>query len=244
MKVQDAAPDPDQPPSGPRTRAARSGRGRVPLLLLLGALLLAGGALARWWTVEWVQPLQGNRTDGVTGRQAAPALLALALVAVAGLGAAAAVRGVGRRLIGVLIAVTGIGGALASVLAATRIPEQVIREAHPQVERVIGGSLQIVGPLVSVLGALALLAGGLLVLGGRFGGRGMGARFDRRPGGAPGSADGSTIGRPSNTTDQAAGTPAARPAPDAAAAADADAVTLWKQLDAGADPTQRTDGRS
>lgn len=234
---QDHPADPDHPATPSRPRRPRTGRGRVPLLLVLGVALLAGGALTRWWTVEWVQPLQGPRADGVTGRQAAPALLALALVAVAGLGAAAAVRGVGRRLIGVLIAATGVGGIVAVVLAVTEVPESVIREAHPQVERVLGGTVQIVGPLICGLGAVALLAGGLLVLGGRFGGRGMGDRFDRTPVAAAAAAATSAPGRP------AVG-PAAHPAPDASAAADADAATLWKQLDAGADPTERTDGRS
>lgn len=232
MTDQDAAPA-----SVGRPPRVRSGRARVPLLLVLGAALVAGGALARWWTVEWVQPLQGPRTDGVTGRQAAPALLALALVAVAGLGATAAVRGLGRRLIGLLIAAAGIAAGVAVVLAVAEVPESVIREANPQVERVNGGTLQIVGPLLSGLGAVALVAGGLLVLAGRFGGRGMGERFDR----TSAAVDGATGGTP---TGPVAPGSVPRPAPDASAAEDAAAATLWKQLDAGGDPTDRTDGRS
>lgn len=193
-----------------------SRRALVPLLVVLGAASIAGGALPRWWTVHWTHPLLGAQTATFTGRQVSPALFALALVAVAGIGAVAAARGVLRRIVGALLAAVGALTVVAVVSALSSIPATLVHDANPQVERIVGGDRNLIGPLFGCLGGLLVLAGGLLVLAGAFAGRGMGGRFDRGPVPAEPTAGGSTP---------------AQPEPEDEAAA------LWKSLDAGDDPT-------
>ncbi len=166
----------------------------VPLLVVLGAAAIAGGAITRWWTVHWVHPMLGEQTSSFTGRQVAPALLVIALVAVAGLAAVAAARGVLRRVIGLLVGVAGGLAVLAAWSGAAGIPVERISEANPQVERVLGGDRGWVGPVLSGLGGLLVLVGGLLVLAGMFAGRGMGSRFDRGPAGGLAGQAGSVAG--------------------------------------------------
>lgn len=197
-------------------------RAVVPALVVLGAAATAGGALPRWWTVHWTHPLLGAQTSTFTGRQMSPALFALALVAVAGIGAVAAARGWLRRIIGLLVAATGAVTIAAVASGLTSTPAALVHDANPQVERIVGGDRNLVGPLICGLGALLVLAGGALVLAGAFAGRGMGGRFDRS--------------QPPSTASSAVEPSPAEPEDSAAA--------LWKSLDAGHDPTAGDGGTS
>ncbi|MDQ6657589.1 MAG: Trp biosynthesis-associated membrane protein, partial [Actinomycetota bacterium] len=113
-----------------------SRRALVPLLVVLGAAGIAGGALPRWWTVHWTHPLLGTQTATFTGRQLSPALFALALVALAGIGAVAAAHGPLRRTIGALLAAVGALTVVTVVSALSSIPSALVREVNPQVERI------------------------------------------------------------------------------------------------------------
>lgn len=191
-----------------------SRRALIPLLVVLGAASTAGGALPRWWTVHWTHPLLGAQTSTFTGRQVSPALFALALVAIAGIGAVAAARGVLRRIVGALLAAVGGLTLVAVVSALSSLPTTLVHDANPQVERIVGGDRSLIGPLFGCLGGLLVLAGGVLVLAGGFAGRGMGGRFDRGPASVEPTATASAPAEPED-----------------------DAAALWKSLDAGDDPT-------
>lgn len=188
----------------------------APASVVLGAAAAAGGSLPRWWTVHWVHRMLGTQTTEIVGRQAAPSLLVMAAVAIAGIGAAAAAGNVPRRVIGLLLSVVGALSVVVVVSAARSLPAAVITERYPQLERIVGGETALLGPLISGAGGLLVLAGGLLVFGGAFKGRGMGSRFDRNPPAGP-------ISRSTAT--------GLRDHPDEAAAG------IWGSLDAGTDPT-------
>lgn len=199
------------------------------LLLPLGALLVAVGALVRWWSVAWTRPLLGDQRDSVTGSAAAPALLVFTLAALAGWAAAAGTRSVlARRVIGVLVALIGVAIGWIAVATAADGPQSVILERHPEAAGVVAAGLIWWGPAVAVVGGALLVAAGTAILL-RRGTRGMGARFER-----PGAG---------RSAGPAAAAPAARRAATAGADRTApmhpedDAALLWKGLDAGEDPT-------
>lgn len=193
----------------------------APASVVLGAAAAAGGSLPRWWTVHWVHRMLGAQTTEVVGRQAAPSLLVMAAVAIAGIGAVAAAGNVPRRVIGLLLAVVGALMVVVVLSAARSLPGAVITERYPQLERVIGGEPALIGPLISGAGGLLVLAGGLLVLGGNLRGQGMGSRFDRRQPAGP-TARPTATELPDSPDDAAAG--------------------LWESLDSGTDPTAEPTG--
>lgn len=188
----------------------------APAAVVLGAVAAAGGSLPRWWTVHWVHRMLGAQSTEIAGRQAAPSLLVMAAVAIAGIGAVAAAGNVPRRLIGLLLVVVG-GLVVVVVISAVRsVPGSVVTERYPQLERVVGGEFALLGPLISGSGGLLILAGGLLLLAGAFAAQGGNSRFDRRAPAAPASIS-SAAGLRQHPDDAAAG--------------------LWGSLDAGTDPT-------
>lgn len=191
------------------------------LLLPLGVLLVAVGALLRWWSVIWTRPLLGEQHDTVTGSAAAPALVVFALAALAGWAAAAGTRStVVRRVIGGLVCAIGVAIVWVAVATAAEGPQSVVLERHPEAAGVQPAGLIGWGPALAVLGGVLLAVAGVLILL-RRGARGMGARFERPgTGGSAGSAIAAdATGRPRQ----------AHPEDDAA--------LLWKGLDAGQDPT-------
>lgn len=189
--------------------AARKNRKTVLIVagVVLGALLLAAGALPTWWTLTWQGAVTAARQSSLTGRQSAPALLPLALAAVAGLAAVAAARGVARRLLGALLMLVGAVSGWAVVSGIGHRPVTALQDAQPQAQQVLSGTRNLFGPVLSMLGAGLVLLAGVAVLAGLFAGRGMGSRFNRHR-------------------------PAAAATPDRLEDAD-----LWKRLDAGEDPT-------
>ncbi|MEV0619936.1 Trp biosynthesis-associated membrane protein [Nonomuraea sp. NPDC050404] len=172
---------------------------------VLGCLLvlLAAGQ-------AWVRVLQESDVTAPTGGDLAPALTPLALAGLAGAVAALATKGLGRRLVGLLLALCGAGAAVATWTA--RDAGNVtgwLRERN--VLQSVGGlpweSLSL-WPVVSTAGAVLMIAGGVfaIVRGGRW--AGMSARYDR------------DAGKPAGTS--------AKPEDDRA---------LWDALDRGDDPT-------
>ncbi|MEJ7650844.1 MAG: Trp biosynthesis-associated membrane protein [Nakamurella sp.] len=200
------------------------------LLLPLGVLLVAVGALLRWWSVIWTRPLLGEQHDTVTGSAAAPALVVFALAALAGWAAAAGTRSrVVRLVIGGLICLIGVAIGWVAVATAADGPQAVILARHPEAAGVQAAGLIGWGPALAVLGGLLLAAAGALILL-RRGARGMGVRFER-PG--TGRSTGPAMAAP--TASDATGRPRQVHPED-------DAALLWKGLDAGQDPTA-ADGR-
>jgi Tryptophan-associated transmembrane protein (Trp_oprn_chp) len=194
--------------------------GRAPrrelLLAVLGCALIAGFLLfaaSRTWEVvatERVAPLPPLAIRR-TGASVAPAIPALALVALAGAGALVAARGRGRILTGVLVGSAGLGVAGAA-LAALRT------------------GLPAAWPSCCLAGGLVLAAAGAVAAA-----RGqrwpvMGARYE--PGvGAP--APGMTAGggpEPGRATGHRSG--------PTDGSGDARHTALWAAIDRGEDPTK------
>ncbi|WP_353651127.1 Trp biosynthesis-associated membrane protein [Nakamurella sp. A5-74] len=195
------------------------------LLLPLGVLLVAAGALVRWWSVTWTRPLLGEQRDTVTGSAAAPALMVFALAAIAGWAAAAGTRStVVRRVIGGSICVIGVAIGWVAVATAADGPQSVILARHPEAAGVQAAGLIGWGPALAVFGGVLLVAAGVVILL-RRGAGGMGARFER-----PGASAGSGSAAPTATGSDAADRPRQSHPED-------DAALLWKGLDAGRDPT-------
>lgn len=189
-----------------------------------GALVLdllgAGGALlisSRPWqtvTTPRPSPLRADVLE-LSGRTVDAASTALALVALAGVVAVLATRGIGRRVVGAVLAFAGVGlvwRALVSVHAvSTARARTLVTERHPTVSadavvpRVVVHS---VWPVLSlVCGVLVAVAGVLIVWRGHRW-QAMSARYD-----AP----------PDHEADQARA-----------------AASLWTALDRGEDPTGRS----
>ncbi|MEO6886813.1 MAG: Trp biosynthesis-associated membrane protein [Jatrophihabitantaceae bacterium] len=152
--------------TSPRTNPARIQFGLTLLVNLLGA----GGALLvasrTWQSIRTVRehPLVDDVLH-VSGRTIDAAPTALALVAMAGVVAVLATRGLPRRLIGVVIALAGAGLIWRAVLDRAAVSagraRTLVEDKHPQVNTSAGLISH-----VSVSGAWAILtlAGGVLVL--------------------------------------------------------------------------------
>jgi uncharacterized membrane protein (TIGR02234 family) len=136
---------------------------------LIGSALSAY-AVTRTWSLH-LTPRTGMtdlRTAG-TGTDAAPWVIGLALVALAGTGALLATRGVVRRALGVLLALAGAGVAAGAIYGrATIDPGSAGAGAN-------------VWPVLCVLGGLIILAGGLTAARQGHLWPAMSARYDRKP---------------------------------------------------------------
>ncbi len=198
-------------PSRPRLRH----RLAAPVAALAGASCLVGAAAMPWWTRHYRDPLTGPVSAALRGSALVPALVPIALVVVAGLGAALLTRGVPRRIIGAAVALAGLAVMALSVAAAAQPDaDRFAAELKRPADAVGAAAQNIGGPLLALLGgALAALAGLVIVI----------AR--------------SPVARRASAYES----PAARRArarmtarPESAAA---DGAELWRALDAGIDPT-------
>ena len=198
------------PADGPVHISGNRGRqlGLVAVLAVAGAALAAISAALTWWSADYVDPLSGALTISASGADCVPELIPLALVALAGFGAALATRGVPRRIIGVVIALCGGALAARSALFFGSTPGALVSELTRPADPIGTAQLHPVGPALGVLGGLLLAAAGVLVTLGIGARQAMGSRYER---GA--KAQATTTGK---TTDQG---------------------DWWKALDAGDDPT-------
>jgi len=220
----DAAPDRAArvpPPSRPRTTAGRAAA-VIALFAVLGAVLASVAAGVTWWAEDFTDPLTGPVTITASGSSVVPELVPVALVALAGLGAALATHGVLRRIVG---AVLLIGGALLAIrcsLALGAAPDSLVQDLPRPADPVGAARLSVWGPLLGVAGGVLIAAAGGLIVAGR-GARRMSARYE-----APGSA---------------AATAGADRADARGRATDIGQSTddWWKALDAGSDPTADPD---
>jgi uncharacterized membrane protein (TIGR02234 family) len=198
-------------------------RGLRYTVVSLGAVALGGGlallASGRAWTTVHVDrpaPLP-DLSVGLTGRTLQAAVPGLAVVALAGVVALLATRGVARRIVGVVIALAGVALAVAAGEAGAVSSEQARRlVADTRTGTVLDPTAplrlvsQHVWPVLAIVGAVLVVAGGVLAASGRTAGGGLGRRYE-----AP------------TTT------------PDPPASGESD-LALWQRLDRGDDPTART----
>lgn len=182
-------------------------RGRLVIWLVAcaaSAVLVLLAVSRTWASFAWSPPLE------VTGGEAAPALNAVALAALAGCVAVVATRGAARRVMGALIALCGAivaAGALSARTAATMLDVAQSRSPLPVLRGLRGIAEFTFWPYAAVIGGVLLIGCGLwaAILGGSW--PGMSGRYER---GAP---------RPVKT-----GPPTDR--------------ELWDALDTGDDPTR------
>lgn len=191
----------------------------LPLAAVIGASLTAAGAVPAWLRQSYGDDGTSELTR--TGLQVSPALLPLAVVAIAGLVATYAARGPARRVIAALVALTGVGIGVQTVAVLVDPPRTAADpDVGPPVPADLLGPVRVqpLGPVLALAGGALVVLGGLAVLV-RKSLRQLGARFD-----SPVRAEAG----PAVVTDDPA---------------DADAaVAWWKALDAGADPTSGPPG--
>lgn len=158
----------------------------VPVVLLLvGAALLWLASRMTWLEVVAFNDQSGEVARTLNGSDWQPALMPLALGAVAAILAVALVRGVGARVIGAVIALLGVAaGALVwsavgsvdadrvhSVITSSEGPARTNAgpgaegsAAIPEWSQITEISTSSAGPAVTGVGALALLAAGVVVM--------------------------------------------------------------------------------
>ena len=192
----------------------------IALCAVLGAALAAVAAGLTWWAADFVDPLTGPVTITASGSSVVPELVPVALVALAGLGAALATHGVPRRIVG---AVLVLGGALIAVRCAVAwgsAPASLVQDLPRPADPVGVPRLSPLGPLLGIAGGVLVAAAGTMIVTGR-GARRMSSRYE-----APGSVD--IAARPE------------RPGPVAGRTAEGNQSTAdwWRALDAGSDPTE------
>lgn len=205
----------------------------VPVVLLLvGAVLLWAASRMVWLNVAAFNDQSGLAQRALTGGDWRPALVPLALGAVAAVAAVALVRAAAARAVGAVIALLGVAtgalmvtslgevdaGRVHSVvtsdegLARTDAgPGSAGAESIPQWSEITEVSLRPAGPSVAGAGAVALLGAGIVVM-----------------------------ARPARAVqqDDRYVTPAVRREESAAAGGSGDADRdLWQELDDGHDPT-------
>ena len=198
---------------------------RISLLLLAaGAALTFAAAALTWITV-------GSAVAGATldldGGACVPALRAVALVGLAGIGGLLAARGVMRRLVGALVA----GAALVALVAVVGAVRDGLSTIAAQARPVsLDGSPAVVlhtsaaGPTLAIVGLLFLVAGGLVAAVAPTNSAGLSDRFSRS-----GSATNSMSAGVAPSAGESDAPDVTNPA------------TLWSALDRGEDPTRPSD---
>jgi len=202
----------------------------LAILALAGAGLAAIAAGLTWWSADYTDPLTGELTVTATGAGCVPELVPLALVGLAGFGAALATHGFARRLVGVVIELCGLAIAVFAALQFGTPPVSLVTDLTRPAVPVGAAQLHPIGPVLAVLSGALLAAAGTLVVLGLGAWRRLGSRYD-----APTRAG-------ARRTDAAAASGGGTAVPDAG---EVDPADWWKALDAGADPTVPTaDGTS
>jgi uncharacterized membrane protein (TIGR02234 family) len=152
-----------------------SARGRLAgalgLVLLGGAgALLVSGRAWQTVTVSRARPFTDEVVD-VSGRTLEPAVAALGVVALAGVIAVLATRGVARRLVGVALAGAALAMAWPAVAGLRTVSAQRARSLVSDARTAAGldpahppqVAAHLVWPVLTLLCALAVLAGGIAV---------------------------------------------------------------------------------
>jgi tryptophan-associated transmembrane protein len=145
--------------------------GALGLVLLGGAgALLVSGRAWQTVTVSRARPFTDEVVD-VSGRTLEPAVAALGVVALAGVVAVLATRGVARRLVGVALAGAALAMAWPAVAGLRTVSAQRARSLVSDARTAAGldpahppqVAAHLVWPVLTLLCALAVLAGGIAV---------------------------------------------------------------------------------
>ncbi|MGH8859695.1 MAG: Trp biosynthesis-associated membrane protein [Jatrophihabitantaceae bacterium] len=164
-------------------------RGRAELAAALAAQAIGAGlvlllATREWQTITTARPRPfADDVLGVSGRTLDGAPTAFALVALAGVVAVIATKGIVRRVIGALVALSGAGigwRCLAALPALhTDRARALVQGEHPQVSGVQHVATHSVWGVLSVVAAVLVVAAGALIAvrGGRW--AGLSSRYER-----------------------------------------------------------------
>lgn len=137
------------------------------LLALLGGVLGLLSASRPWLHALVEDPALGRTTVTAVGRQAAPVVPAVSLVALAGGVALLPARTLGRRLIGVLLVLVGAAQA-AAVVSTVRSPTAGVADLVGRATATVGvrgTGLDVTSwPWLAVLGAALIVAAGALAV--------------------------------------------------------------------------------
>ena len=186
----------------------------LALLVLLGAIATVSAAATTWWTQRHLDALSGSISTKASGAHTDGLLIPVALIGLAGFGAALATGGLLRRLVGLVLAVGGVWTSVLAVIGLLSAPASLLTDLNQPAESSEPADLNALGPLLGAVGGLLIATAGILLGLGYGARRALGARYDaptrRRAGVA-------------TDTDRVQ---------DAEAASD-----WWKALDAGDDPT-------
>ena len=158
------------------------------MLAVAGAAIAAIAAAVTWWSADYQDSLTGPLTISVTGGSAVPELVPLALVALAGFGAALATHGTVRRLVGVVLLLCGAAIAVRSALSFGDQPAALVTSLSRPATAVGSPQLHAIGPALGVLGGLLLVAAGGLITAGRGARQRLGPKYDAPTGQAPDAA--------------------------------------------------------
>lgn len=218
---------------------------RRELAAVIVAVAVGGGlgvlATARAWStvvITRLAPLGPVRHD-VSGRTLQPGVIGLAVVALAGVLAVLATRGVTRRVVGAVLVLAGAGmvwlslGGLSAVSAARG--RQLVADARTVAGLATAPATHVTvhsaWVVLAAVGGLSVAAGGVTtaVRGGQW--RAMSARYE-----SPVGASTAPVSSSDAPGDLGTGAPAAGDAAGEVARARAD-LALWQQLDRGEDPT-------
>lgn len=241
---------------------AWSRKGRVVLLTIVSAAIVFASTTQTWLSVNLPEQAVPTPDLTIAGSEAATAVTALALVALAGALASTIAGRIARLAIAVII-LAAAAGIIASALSVIADPRASSESQVADATGIIGGSAQTsitVFPAIAVAGGLLLAISAIvIVLAGRYWGRTK--RFDTdastsasTSGAEPGTsahnsataAAGSTVEMDAEMTSERAGSagPVSDPAqpgetgiPNGAAEAPADEIESWDQLSRGKDPT-------
>lgn len=155
------------------------------VLLLVGAVLLWIASRVAWLDVEAFNDQSGAVARTLTGGDWQPALVPLALGAVAAIAAVALVRGLGARVVGAVIALLGVAGVALALSGVGGIDSERVHSivtssegmartnagpgdtgtaAVPVWSQITELSTRPAGPAATGAGAVALLAAGLVVM--------------------------------------------------------------------------------
>lgn len=217
-------------PTSAASARARRRPAVLALLVVLGAGAAAGAAAMTWWTQVFADPLSGSITTRATGSQTDTLLVPVALVALAGFGAALATTGAVRRAVGAVLALGGAGAAVLAVRALFSAPAGLRSDLTRPADATGSAQVHVLGPLLGTLAGLLVGFAGVLVLAGfgaRRGRKSLGSRYD-----APVARRVKPVSDTAGAATPAPGPTSADPATDPNAA-----VQWWKALDAGQDPT-------
>jgi uncharacterized membrane protein (TIGR02234 family) len=145
------------------TRSPLSGPAAAVVPTLLGAALTLLSTSRAWVRASLDDPVVGHVAVSASGRQAAPVVPAVALVALAGGVALLLARTLGRRVAGVLLVLAGAAGTAATV-SLQRVPTTGVADLVTRAVGVTGAAPASV--TVSAWPWLALAGCALVALGG------------------------------------------------------------------------------